>query len=223
MPLDVLEEVLDDRGGDDVPDVLRVVQRLERDPDHFVLPYGRAAAIPGVYRRVDLDREERFLGVRVLADPHAADDALGHADVVPAGRVPHHVHVVLQVGDGTELQGDQPLPEGVLVDRQDGQVALVSDVEDPGDELLARPVLADPHDALERDPVRVAQNPPAGDDEAGARGGVLPLHLPGQREVRLRVRAVDLHHALQDRPERHPRVRHRRQGLGCGAARFLLI
>ena len=99
VPPDVLEEVLDDRHRDDEPDVLRAVERLERDPNHLVVHDRRAPAVARVDGRVDLNREERRGTVHVLLGLHARDDADRHGDVVPTRRIPHDGDRILQLGD----------------------------------------------------------------------------------------------------------------------------
>lgn len=126
LPLHVLEEVAHHRGRDDEPDVLSVLQRLERDAHYLRSPRQRTtmragarsrgppprqaqhtyhavverwtARVARVDRRVNLDRKEADIGDRVLVQVHARHDASGHRDVVATSRVPHDRDTRLQLG-----------------------------------------------------------------------------------------------------------------------------
>ena len=73
--------------------------------------------------------------MRVGQDLYARDDAARHGDGVPADRVPDDGDRVLQPREAAELEGPEPVPERVVVDGQQGDVALGAYGEDLGQEL----------------------------------------------------------------------------------------
>jgi len=189
---EVVEEAGHHRGRDQVADVLRVVQRLKRDPDAAPRLECGPARVACVDRRVDLQREEALARVRVRLHVDARDDADRHAQVVPSGGVADHRDRVLEPRRVPELQRlREVVVKGRVLHHQDGHVALVADVQHLGHVLDWRAVLANAHGDAVRDAVRVREDDDApgredlliAQDEAGAGGFLLPLHLPGLRKV----------------------------------------
>ena len=81
-------------------------------------------------------------------------------------------------------------------------VAFGADSENGSEELGVGATLLELHLSEMLDGVSVGEDSPPGDDEATATRAVLPLSLPRQREVRLRVHAENLHHRVHGR--NHP-------------------
>lgn len=98
VPLKVGDEVLDDGGGDHIPDVLGilVLEGLERNP-HTVAGLvergpPRVARIDG---RIDLDPQQLAASMGVRGDLNPRHHAARHRDGVPPNGVTHDSHRVL--------------------------------------------------------------------------------------------------------------------------------
>src|SRR5437868_6021407 len=92
----VLQEDLDLLYWDDVADVLRRLQVTKGETDDLVTNYGRAAAVSGINRGIDLDAQpERRKTVAGKFDPR--DNSLGNGKTRPAGGIAVNHDRVLRV------------------------------------------------------------------------------------------------------------------------------
>mmetsp|Transcript_325 Transcript_325/g.1097 ORF Transcript_325/g.1097 Transcript_325/m.1097 type:complete len:216 (+) Transcript_325:1266-1913(+) len=196
--------------GDNVADVFSIItpQDLKRDSDalhvaRVVRAEARAARIPWVYCCIDLDCQQVLGAARtIVLHVDAAHHADGDTRVVAADGKSHNRDLVLQVWKLLlELDRRQRLPEHRILYRQQSQVALQADAQDPCDVLLMVAPLADLHHCSVSNYVCIGEQPTfsrlaAGDCEGRAGLGVLGLVRPGQRVVRLGDGREDLHDAV---------------------------
>lgn len=129
--------MVDDGDRDDVANVLGVArQALEGDADAFAARVEDGpAAVARVDRGVDLDAEQLGRAVRVGQDLDARDDAARDRDGVAADRVADDGDGVLEPREAAKLERPEALPERVVVNGQQGDVALGAYGEDLGEEL----------------------------------------------------------------------------------------
>ena len=193
------DEVHDDGGGDDVPDVFGVIvlEGLERNPDALSLGVERGtAAVPRVDCGVDLQTEEFAASVGIRCHLDSAHHALRDRDGDAADGVADDGDRRLQAGQLTKLHGRDASEKLVVFHAQQREVALDADGEHLRHVLLILAAFLELHLGVMLDTVRVCQHAVAGDDEPGRRGCHLAFPLPRKRVVGLRVRAKHLDHRV---------------------------
>ena len=90
---DVGEKMLNFLDGNQIADVLRVLNQAKHQANQFAVGYRRAAAVAEIERGVDLDAQAGGLVV-VVGELDARDDALGYRELRAAGRIAVDVDVV---------------------------------------------------------------------------------------------------------------------------------
>ena len=115
------------------------LSRLKTRPDHLVVDQGRAAAVAGIDRGVDLDSQARgVVAVRGELDPR--DDPLGDRQLDPALgiAVDQHGFLDLRAGRAVRGRGGRLVEERLVLQLQDRQVDARADRFDRRGQLVAR-------------------------------------------------------------------------------------
>ena len=110
--------MLDQRCRHQLPDVFRVVQGLEGDPDDFVIQKHRPAAVAGVDGGIHGDGEQRTLRVVVLLHLDATHDALGDGNLLPTHRVANNRNRISVVWKVAKFHWFDSRSEAGFVDRK---------------------------------------------------------------------------------------------------------
>ena len=156
--LDVAEEAANHRRRNHVSDALRDVAAvaLEGDADDFGILQNRAAAVPRIDLRADLDREmrvDRGMRVEIKIDPR--NDACRNRHALAADGVAIRGDGRFERRNAAELERFHPFPEGGVGDLDDGQIAIVRHEKHGRGILIWIAFALDRQVAAVRDDVRV--------------------------------------------------------------------
>ncbi len=210
--LDVLQETPNHRRRNHVGHPLRDVAAvaLESHAHHLARLEHRAAAVPGIDLRADLDREVRVgrgVGVKIEIDPR--HDAGGDRHPLAADRITVGRDRRFERGNPAELQRLHPFPEGRVRHLDEREIAIVRHEKHRRRILIRVPLALHREIARVADHVRVGQNALPVDHKPGAdpapdrpgipRGPIIRFHLRGSDPdetaldltVRLRLRLRD--------------------------------
>ncbi len=190
---DIVQEKLDFFDGNQVADVLRVLNQTEHQSNQLSIRYRRAAAVAKVERGVDLDTQAGRLVV-VIGVLDARDDPLGDGKLGAAGRITVHID---RVFDARQLLGERQAAAFVekrfVVEFEDSQIHSRGDRFDPCRNLGRGLIRLHINLARILHHVRVGQNTLAVNDHAGAFHLLRAYSCPGAQQIRAVMDCMNLH------------------------------
>ena len=130
--LNIIQEMVDHRDRDDMPDILRCLNNLESDPHDLFILENRATAVPRVDGGVDLEDEVIIpAGMAVASIINPGDDTPGDRDPPAAGRKSIDQYQRTQLRDLLiKRQRGGVLEERGVEDVDQRQVTVMSDKRD---------------------------------------------------------------------------------------------
>ena len=212
---DVLEEQVDFLVRNDVADALGVptCELAECQTDHLVAGDRRSAAVSRIDRRIHLDAQSRYRKVvRHEFDPR--HDSFGDRERRASGREAVGQHGILDLRQlARALDRRMGVEEARIVELQNGEVDAGSDGDHVRRHLVAGGIGLDLHLGRVEHDVRIGQDAPAVDHDAG--GGDIGGALLGPRLERVGIahRGEHLHHRTLRWPARVRRDVHWRPTL----------
>ena len=221
--LDILEEPFDDGRRDHVADVLGDISAisLEGHADDFAILHDRAAAVAGVDRRIDLDRQVGIHPrVRVRLEVDARDDPLGHREAGPADRVAVDRNDRFDRGDTTQIQCCGVFEKAGVIHGQHREVAIVRDKKHARLAGFGIALLGNRQEPRVADDVGICHDAVAADDEPGPDSAGDLARIPRRLVVGFLGGGFDADEALgnrrglgdsRDNCRNHQKTKHRRQ------------
>ena len=195
--LQIAKKPLDERHWNEVAHVVELEVGLKRDADHLAVLHHRTPAVARIDCRVGLDEQVRVHArMDVGAELDARDHALGVRQLLPAKRVAIGLHPALQLWEFSEGQWHQPLIKRRIAHLKQGEVRVMRNGCDLGDERFGHRGFVDEQHPGVADHVRAREDQSRLHQKARSRVGLRGLHAPRSRPVRTLLVVSEPHHRL---------------------------
>jgi len=171
--------MLNNKNRDHISDIIPGPKDLHSNTDKFSVLNNRPAAVSGIDRRIDLDRQQMTGTLHIRSYLNTGDYSFGYGYLTSTLRISNNRNAILLFGKVPQFQWSDPFKKIRVIDFKKSKVTVMPDSHYFSRIFFGISIFFDLNEGMVSDNMRIGKNTVTLDDRAGTAAGSNAFGLPG--------------------------------------------